>query len=295
MKKYLVVFGAILMANSMISSVLAQSTPTSSVVPFSESQLHYKTGTQTFVSGAASFDSGTQYRFLEAADAQKLLEEGWGNPHDPDVLGLIVPANLSPMAKEGWAVAVTYDSNGHVSDSDASSINYTEMLQTLKDDSTENNAARKKAGYPEIELVGWAVPPRYDGLNHKLYWAKEISFDKDPAHTLNYAVRVLGRKGVLELNAVASMNQLPLVQRDMETILAATHFNTGQTYADFNPSSDKLAEYGIAALVAGGVAAKLGFFAKIGIFLLGLKKFGLVLLLGIGALFRRFFGRKQQS
>jgi uncharacterized membrane-anchored protein len=199
------------------------------------------------------------------------------------------------MAKEGWAVAVTYDSSGHVADSDANSINYTEMLQTLKDDSQENNAARKKAGYPEIELVGWAVPPRYDGLNHKLYWAKEISFDKDPAHTLNYAVRVLGRKGVLELNAVAGMNQLPLVQRDMETILAATHFNPGQTYADFNPSSDKLAEYGIAALVAGGVAAKLGFFAKIGIFLLGLKKFGLVILLGIGALFRRFFGRKQQS
>jgi hypothetical protein len=101
MKKYLVIFGAVLMAHSMISSTLAQNTPSSSVAPFSESQLHYKKGTQTFVGGAASFDSGTQYRFLEAADAQKLLEEGWGNPHDPDVLGLILPTSAQWQRRVG--------------------------------------------------------------------------------------------------------------------------------------------------------------------------------------------------
>src|SRR2546426_2131137 len=34
--------------------------------------------------------------------------------------------------------------------------------------------------------------------------------------------------------------------------------NEGHRYADFVPGTDKVAEYGIAALIAGGVAAKAG-------------------------------------
>ena len=69
-------------------------------------------------------------------------------------------------------------------------------------------------------------------------------------------------RGVLVLNGVAAMSQLPEIEQDTPKILAAIDFNPGHRYADFNPKSDKIAGYGLAALVAGTAAAaavKLGF------------------------------------
>jgi len=60
-------------------------------------------------------------------------------------------------------------------------------------------------------------------------------------------------------------------------MLAALEFDEGKRYTDFNISTDKVAEYGLAALVAGVAAKKLGLFAIIGAFFL---KFTKVLLLG---------------
>ena len=51
-----------------------------------------------------------------------------------------------------------------------------------------------------------------------------------------------------------------------------TEFNDGERYTDYNSKTDKTAAYGIGALVAGGIAAKAGLFAKLGALLLGLKK-----------------------
>lgn len=42
------------------------------------------------------------------------------------------------------------------------------------------NAERAKAGYPTVELVGWAEPPHYDSTAHKLYWAKDLKFSMPP-------------------------------------------------------------------------------------------------------------------
>ena len=78
---------------------------------------------------------------------------------------------------------------------------------------------------------------------------------------------MLGRGGVLVLNGVAAMSQLPEIEQVTPKILAAIDFNPGHRYADFNPKSDKIAEYGLAPLAAGTAAAaavKLGFFKALG-------------------------------
>jgi uncharacterized membrane-anchored protein len=79
-------------------------------------------------------------------------------------------------------------------------------------------------------------------------------------------------------------------------ILGSTNFNQGQRYADFNEDTDKLAEYGIGGLIVGGVLAKTGILAKIGIFLLKIIK---PLIVGVIALFgflgKRLFGRKKEE
>jgi len=72
---------------------------------------------------------------------------------------------------------------------------------------------------------------------------------------------------------------------------AFTEFSAGHRYTEFNASTDKVAAYGVAALVAGGVAAKMGLFAKLGVLLLGLKKGLVFLLAGAGALVAKIFKR----
>ena len=78
--------------------------------------------------------------------------------------------------------------------------------------------------------------------------------------------------------------------------MSAVEFNSGNRYADFNPASgDKVASYGIAALVAGGVAAKLGFFKGLWVLVLGAKKFIIIGAVAFAAWFRKLFGKKGTS
>src|SRR5207253_1455443 len=133
-------------------------------------------------------------------------------------------------------------------DKDADKIDYAEMLESMKKEETGVNEERKKMGYEPLHIIRWAQTPYYDKDKKVLHWAKEISFGNDPAHTLNYDVRVLGRKGVLSLNAIATIENLPMVKANIEKVLAIPQFTDGNKYSDFNSNSDKVAEYGIGAL-----------------------------------------------
>ena len=262
-----------------------------------ESSLHYKTGTINLPDGFATFTLNDHFRFLEAEDAKRLLTQAWGNPPDAvgGVLGMIVRADSSPLARDGWGVVVTYKKEGYVKDDDAASIDYDKLLKEMQEASEEENAERRKQGYPTAQIKGWAERPYYDAAAHKLYWAKEIRFSDGPESTLNYDIRVLGRHGVLSLNAVAAMGQLQQIKTDMQEVIAFTEFSAGNRYTEFNASTDKVAAYGLAALVAGGVAAKMGLFAKIGVLLLGLKKGLIFIIAGAGALIAKVFKRKSES
>lgn len=254
--------------------------------------LHYRTGTVDVKGGHSTLKLTQDFRYLEASDAQRVLQ-AWGNPPDSSVLGMILPASASPVDKDGWAVVITYSSDGHVSDEDAAKLDYSKMLKDMQEETRDSNDERKKLGYETVDLVGWATPPHYDAATNKLYWAKELAFGGESAHTLNYDIRVLGRGGYLSLNAVAGMNQLPMVESKMQNVLAMTEFDAGQRYGDFNASTDKIAAYGIGALVAGTIAAKAGLFTKLFVMILAAKKFIIAGLLAVGAAFKKFFsGRK---
>jgi uncharacterized membrane-anchored protein len=237
------------------------------------------------------------YAFVPEADAQRVLEQLWGNPPDKDVLGLIVPGNKPDILtdRDAWAVVVTYSDDGYVKDDEASSIDYDDMLKDMKKGAQESNGERVKQGYPSVELMGWATRPHYDAAAHKLYWARDLKFtnkDGSVQRSLNYDIRVLGRSGYLQLNAVAPPEMLAKVQADMPQVLSMTEFDAGKRYADFDKTSDKVAAYGIGALVAGGLAAKAGLFAKLGLMLLALKKFVIIGIAAVGAAIRKFFNRK---
>ena len=252
--------------------------------------LQYSDGKVAVAQAQAHLNLGKEFRYLGAADARKVLEQLWGNPPDADVLGMVVPRGSDLLDDKGWAVVVTYADEGYVSDEDAAKIDYSEMLQEMKDGTEESNAERREAGYGGIDLIGWAEPPHYDASAKKLYWAKELAFEGSENHTLNYDIRVLGRRGYLSLNAVAGMGELGQVRTGMQQLLPSVEFDQGARYADYDSSTDKTAAYGLAALVGGGIAAKAGLFGKIGVLLLGLKKLLIPLVLVIGAFFGKILG-----
>lgn len=244
--------------------------------------------------GQAHIAVAEGFAFLDEKDSKTLLVDLWGNPPGAvdNVLGTIIPTDVDILGPQGWAAIITYDNEGHVADDDAASINYDDLLKDMQSDTASSNDERVKAGYEAISLIGWAQKPSYDAAEHKLYWAKHLQFGAD-SHTLNYAIRALGRTGVLQINVVAGMDQLPAVNAKVPALLKMVSFNEGNRYADYQEGTDPVAAYGLAALVAGGVAAKAGLFKVLLAFLAASWKFIAIGVIAVGgALWRMFGGRK---
>jgi uncharacterized membrane-anchored protein len=235
------------------------------------------------------------FKFLDGPQAASVLHNVWKNPYAPS-LGMLMPADKSPFLGDCWAVDITYEEDGHVKDDDAKDLKYYELLEQMKKQVLESNDERVKQGGRAMELTGWAEPPTYDAASHKLFWAKKLRELGDTMEGLNYNIRILGRKGVLVLNAIGGLDQLGEIKVQTKPILAATNFTAGNQYGDFNSSMDKVAAYGIVGLIAGGVLAKTGLLAKIGILLL---KFLKPLIVGVGAIgasvIRFFKGKKDED
>jgi uncharacterized membrane-anchored protein len=142
---------------------------------------------------------------------------------------------------------------------------------------------RAEGGYPEMHILGWAAQPYYDKGNKVLHWAKKIQFANEEDLVLNYDVRILGRKGVLSLNAVGVVGQLNDINSHIPEIVKMAAFTEGNQYKDFNPSVDKVAAYTIGGLIAGKLIAKTG------LLVLLLKNIKLILLAAFGgfAAFRK--------
>lgn len=257
--------------------------------------LSFRDGEITVPEAHARLKMGEGFRYLEKADARRVLEDFWGNPADDTVLGMLVPTGDTLGTEHSWAVILTWSEDGHVSDADAAEIDYSELLADMQQETRDANPALKEAGYATAELVGWAQPPRYDAVGKRLHWAKHLQFEGQDSGTLNYDIRVLGREGYLSMNAVADVADLERVNAGMVDVLAMAEFDAGQRYADFNEDTDRTAAYGLAALVGGGLAAKTGLLAKLGLLLA--KGWKLLLFAGIGivALVRKMGGKDKDG
>lgn len=243
--------------------------------------------------GIATLDVPESFRYLGPEDSKRFLEEAWGNPDGSGQIGMLLPVGTDPFGDEGWAVVISYEEDGYVSDKDAGKIDYAELLKNMQASTLDRNKKREEIGFPPVTLIGWATAPHYDSQSKKLYWAKELRLGETEKHNLNYNVRILGRKGVLVLNAVSYMDQLPVVRERMEQVIAFADFNPGYRYAEFDPGMDKVAAYGIAALIAGKAAAKIGILAKLGGVLVAFKKIFIVGFLALAGLFKKLFKRRK--
>ena len=257
-----------------------------------EKTLQYEQGDIKLQSGNAKLNVPQGYKFINAKQSQYLLEDVWQNLPDASVMGMIVSDSFHINSlTNSWVFIVTYDGMGYVKDDDADDINYDDLLADLKEGQKLANLERGKLGYSELNIVGWASKPFYDKENKVLHWAKELTISGSENNTLNYDVRVLGRKGVLSLNAIAGMDQLEEVKKNIPAILKMATFETGNTYAEFNPDVDEVAAWTIGGLVAGKILVKAGLLA-------GLLKFWKLIMIGLaaaGSFVWKFIRRKQQE
>jgi len=264
-----------------------------------DAKLPWQIGDIAVSEGAATLHMGEQFRFLDAEWARRVLVDLWHNPPSSadGVQGMIFPAGSGPATENSWGVVLTYDRDGWISDEGAAEINYDELLAGMQKGIAQANEERKQKGFQTIELKGWAEAPHYDASSHKLYWAKRVSFEGEGFDTLNYDIRVLGRHGVLVLSAISRADQLESVKGDMEKLLPLVEFNEGHRYADYVPGQDKVAEYGLAALVAGGaaLAVKGGLLKWLIGGIIAFKKVIVVGAVGAAAAVRRFFSGRSSS
>lgn len=257
-----------------------------------ESTLHYKTGTIKLANGMSTITIKEGFRFLESDEADYVLTELWGNLKGTKPLGLLFPPNGSATSFDSYAYLLEYEDIGYVKDKDADDINYDDLLKDIKESQKKANEERAKQGLETMDLVGWAAKPRYDKERKLLYWAKEFRVSNTDENSLNYDIRILGRKGVLTLSAIASMSQLDSVNRNLDNVLSMVSFDKGYAYADFDSKVDNVAAWTIGGLVAGKILAKAGFFALI---LKNIKLVGLGLVAAGSAIWRFITGRRRKE
>ena len=258
--------------------------------------LKFQKGKIIVKDGLATMNLPDSMLYLNPEDTQRVVVDLWANPpSEIKYLGMIVPSVESLTDKDGWSVLIDYSEDGYIKDDEADKINYDDMLKSMKEGTVEDSKERVKQGYPTIELLGWAEPPHYDKDSKKLYWAKEFKFGDSSTIELNYNVRILGRRGVLVLNALASKDKLQMIHTEMQNVLNIVEFNEGHRYTDFIPGKDKVAEYGIGALIAGGLLAKTGFFKALLGILLAAKKFIIVGVIAVGVFLRKLLMKPKIS
>lgn len=192
-------------------------------------------------------------------------------------------------------ISIDYDDTGYIKDDDAKDWNADELLDNLREGTKEGNKDRIKKDIAPIEVLGWIEKPNYDPATHRLLWSVALQDigSKAPASEqgVNYNTYLLGRRGYFELNLVTDRANVEKGKPLAKTLLNAVSFNAGERYSDYDAKSDKVAEYGLAALIGGIAAKKIGLLAMIGIALLKFWKLTAIGVIAVGAGLKKFVFR----
>jgi len=232
------------------------------------------------------------YLFIPAAEGKRLLV-AMGNRVGDNLIGIVFP-----NSKSQWFVVMQFHKTGFIKDDDAKDWKADELLASIREGTAETNKQRRARNIPEIEIVGWVEAPAYDPAAHRLVWSLASKERSEPAGAergINYNTYALGREGYISMNLVTGMNTIEAEKPIARTLLAALDYNDGKRYTDFNAKTDHVAEFGLAALIGGVAAKKLGLFGVIAAFLVKFAKVIGVAVIALGAGLTKMFRRRRQA
>jgi len=217
-----------------------------------------------------------------SGDDTRRLMEAMENPPTGIEVGFVAPQTFK------WFVVFEFDDIGYVKDDEKGSLDADAMLAAIKKGTEAGNKERAKRGWPPITIVGWERPPHYNPETQNLQWAVRARSEDDLV--VNYNTRLLGRKGVMRVTLVTDPSRLPEVLPEFGALLKGFSFTRGNRYAEW-VAGDKVAQYGLTALVVGGATAVA---AKTGL-LKSLWKILVAAAVGAAALLRSLFGRGRKT
>lgn len=217
-----------------------------------------------------------------------------GNNVADDFYGLIYHENI-----DGF-VTIEYFPEGYIKDDDAKDWDADELLDNLKEGTKEQNKERVKKGITPFEVIGWVEKPTYNAQTHRLVWSASLqdmgSSTPEAEQGINYNTYLLGRNGYISLDLVTSRSAVEKEKPLARQLLNAVEFNATRRYEDFDPKTDHIAEYGLAALVGGIAAKKIGLLATLGVLLAKFGKIVIIALVACGVGIKQFFfGNKKKD
>jgi uncharacterized membrane-anchored protein len=192
----------------------------------------------------STLDVPAEYLFLDPAETAKLQtlthNVGGGTNY------FLAPQDLH------WEVFLSFKDDGYVKDNEK--IDAAALLESIKDGTEAANKVRKERGWDEMQVIGWQTPPHYDAQTKRLEWAVDGKDLKTNTAIVNFNTRILGRGGVTSAVLITAPDSMTASIADFKATLNGFQYSPGQRYAEYKPG-DKIAKYGLAALVTGGAAA----------------------------------------
>ncbi|HEU5320976.1 MAG TPA: DUF2167 domain-containing protein, partial [Methylomirabilota bacterium] len=157
--------------------------------------------------GVATLEVPAGQAFLDAPNTRRFLELNRNPPRDHHYA--LVAEDLS------WFAVFVFENSGYVRDDEK--LDPDALLATLQEGDRRGNEERKRFGMPALHTAGWHVKPHYDGATKRLEWGVQLR-GEDGHVTVNYTIRLLGRRGVMHATLVSDPGSL---ERDIATFKAA--------------------------------------------------------------------------
>ncbi len=222
------------------------------------------------------------YIFVGEEGTQAIMEM-MGNPVSGMEVGYVEPDS------GGWFMLFEFEEIGYVNDDEKDALDTEAMLESIKEATEQSNEVRRSNGWPTLTVLDWYQSPNYSSETNNLEWAIR-GINDSSIYFINHNTRILGRFGIMHSTLVIGPETIDYELPVYKEILSSFSFNLGNTYAEFQ-DGDKIAEYGLTALVVGGAAAVA---AKSGLFKWLWKILVVAFAAGAG-FFRKLFGKKKKS
>lgn len=209
------------------------------------------------------------------------------NPPAGDELGVLLCSESEES--DPWFVVFSFDDSGYVKDTDAAELDADAILSSFREGTEQANKERVSRGWAPVIIKGWVRQPFYDPRTNNLTWAMEATSEGEGG-SVNHSVRLLGRGGVMKADLVVDPANLAATLPAFDRIVASHAFLPGRKYSEWR-EGDKLAGYGLTALIAGGAgmaAAKSGLLGKL------IKVIG-VAVVGFFAWLKSLFSRRKSD
>ena len=216
--------------------------------------------TNVSLAGRATLKIPKGFRFLEAKGAQEFLKKTGNRPSGQET-GLLM------HTQDEWWVILEFEEIGYVKDDEKKELDADKLIASYRQGSESMNEARQERGTPPIRIVGWHVAPNYNDITKNLEWSVEA--ESGGEKFVNYNVRLLGRKGVTKVTLIEDRTHVDATLPLFREILRSHQYSGGESYAEYR-QGDRIAQYGLGALVLGGAAAaaaKFGLFAPLILFI----------------------------